>query len=326
MDNKNTDYKKPAAGGVSGELEESIDSVPMYRKKRVYVPVLIFLVVAVMGVLYLYFSLKRVVSTDDAYVDADHVTISSKYTGRIAELLADEGSAVQKGQVLARLDDSDLHAQEEQARSALTYAVQNQALAKVNMEKAEEDLDRATVQFNGNIIPKEQFDHAKKAAEAARAQNDIAAAQIGTARAQLGVIRTQLENIIITAPMDGMVAKKWAMPGDVVQIAQPILTIYQVKRLWITANLEETKYSRLSLGQKAEFTLDSFRGRKFRGRVMQLGSNTASEFSLIPPNNASGNFTKVTQRIPVKISIDSDTASGLMLLPGMSAELEIKVE
>jgi membrane fusion protein (multidrug efflux system) len=313
--NVNDKKLNPNVNEMNGGLDQDIESVPLYSKKRVMIPSIIALVIAVIGTLYWYFALAGTVSTDDAYIDANRVTLSSKYAGRISELLVDEGSAVKKGDVLVRIDDSDLRAQETQAKASLEYATRN-------LEKSQEDYERAQAQFSSNVITKEQYDHAKKALELAKAQDSIASAQ-------LGVVKTQLTNTMINAPMDGIVSKKWAMPGDVVQIAQPIFTIYDIDNLWVTANLEETRYSQIRLGDEVHIYVDSYGGKKFNGKVIQLGANTASEFSLIPPNNASGNFTKVTQRIPVKISIDASAIKkqhGAVLLPGMSVEVRLKVK
>jgi len=308
--------------------DEMIDSVPLFSRKRVIIPVFIAVFILTAAALYWYLNMAGTVSTDDAFVDGNRVTVSSKYLGRIVVLTVDEVSVVKKGDVLVKLDVSDLNAQERQARASLEYAKQNSELAKVNLEKAEEDFTRAQPQFTGGIISKEQFDHATKAYEAAKAQSAIAAAQVDTAKAQLGVVETQLSNMVITAPMDGVVSKRWALPGDVVQMAQPILSIYDLDHLWVTANLEETSFSELKLGQKVHIYVDSYGGKKFDGKIIQLGSNTAGQFSLIPPNNASGNFTKVTQRIPIKISIEYDGPKSKgepALVPGMSVEVKLKV-
>ena len=196
------------------------------------------------------------------------------------------------------------------------------------MRKPKKILPAPSRSLTRRIISKEQFDHATKAFEAAKAQSAIAAAQVDTAQAQLGVVETQLSNMVITAPMDGVVSKRWALPGDVVQMAQPILSIYDLDHLWVTANLEETSFSELKLGQKVHIYVDSYGGKKFDGKIIQLGSNTAGQFSLIPPNNASGNFTKVTQRIPIKISIEYEGPKNKAepeLVPGMLVEVKLKV-
>ena len=311
------------------ERDETVEEVPLYRKKRIFIPLMVITAAVVFGVLYWYIGLSEFVYTDDAFVDGNRVTISSRYIGRIVEQTVDEGDSVKKGQVLVRLDESDLRAQRDQAVAQLKFAEHSLELAKVNLAKTEMDLRRARIQYKNNIIPKEQYDHSLSAFDAAKAQQSIAASQIETARAQIGVIDTQLGNTVIHSPMDGVVAKRWTLPGDVVQMAQPIFSVYDLEHLWVTANLEETKYERLRVDQKVLITIDTYPGKIFEGRITDLGANTAAQFALIPPNNASGNFTKVTQRIPIKISIvtpGADKSSkSPQLLPGMSAEIKIKV-
>jgi membrane fusion protein (multidrug efflux system) len=117
------------------------------------------------------------------------------------------------------------------------------------------------------------------------------------------------------------------LPGDIAQPGQSVFTISKNQQLWITVYLEETKLGEIHLGQDVVFTVDAFSGKKFHGKVFFIGSNTASQFSLIPPSNASGNFTKVTQRVPLKVSIDSledgGSTAGLNLLAGMSVVIKI---
>ena len=307
------------------EADESIDATPMYRKKRIILPVFIALAIACAAGWYWYVNLRDFESTDDAYIDADRVTVSSKILGRITQLMVDEGDSVAAGQVLVRIDDSDLKAQEAQAAAALAAAQENVKLANVNLDNATIDFHRAEKQLAGNVITQEQFEHARKARDAAEAQRAVAVAQVGTANAQLGVIRTNLANTMIMVPVRGVVSKRWALAGDVVQPAQPIFSIYAMSHLWITANIEETRLAQIRLGAPVDIDIDTYPDRAVRGKVFQIGSNTAGEFSLIPPNNASGNFTKVTQRVPVKISLDEETARQLRLLPGMSVEVKIRV-
>jgi membrane fusion protein (multidrug efflux system) len=238
-----------------------------------------------------------------------------------------------EGQLLVKLDSVDILAEINQAKASINLSKESISLAKVNVEKAQEDFDRAQKQYKDNVIPKEQFDHAQKALEAANAEYNISQSRITTAEAQLNVLQTQLENTSIFSPMDGVVAKRWVLTGDVIQAGQPILTVYDQKNIWVTAEFEETKLGSIHLGDKVDISVDPYPNQQFEGKVYQIGTNTAAEFSLIPPSNASGNFTKVTQRIPIKISIypfNSDNrvipAGSFNLLPGMSVEVKIKVK
>ena len=312
--------------------DESINDVPLYRKKRVLIPFFIILLAAIGGI-YWYIGQLGYVSTDDAFIDGNKLSISSKILGRITQLNVDEGDTVKHGQLLVQLDDTDLRAKEEQAKALLELANESINLAKVNLQKALDDFDRAEKQFKDKIIPKEQYDHKQKAYEAAKAEYNIDLTKIGTAKAQLNVISTDLNNTKIFAPMDGVVAKRWVLSGDVISPGQPIFTIYNLKDVWVEADLEETKLASIHIGDKAEISVDTYPDREFEGEIFQIGSSTASQFSLIPPSNAAGNFTKITQRVPVKISIrqvkvkgQEDPSNGISLLPGMSVEIKVKVK
>lgn len=312
--------------------DESINNVPLFRKKRIIIPLLIILIAAVAAI-YWYIGQLGYVSTDDAFIDGNKLSVSSKILGRITNLTVDEGDSVKQGQLLVQLDSTDFKAQENQAEAMLALDNESITLAKVNVEKAQDDFNRSQTQYKDNIIPKEQFDHAQKAMEAAKASFNIAQTKIGTAKAQLKVIKTELQNTRILSPMDGVVAKRWVLTGDVVSPGQPIFTIYDLKNIWVTADLEETKLAQIHIGDTVEISVDTYPDQMFRGQVFQIGSNTASQFSLIPPSNASGNFTKVTQRVPIKISISpvlkseqKDPYESIKLLPGMSVEIKVKVK
>lgn len=271
-------------------------------------------------------------STDDAYIDADRVAVSSKILGRITGLYADEGDTVRSGQLLVELDSSDLYAQKLQAKAVIDQAFssveqararyeldkKSEVIQEISLARAKEDFERASAQYEGKVISKEQSDHATKTYESARAMLDASKAQLEvskaqissaesttkTAAAQIGILETSLRNTRIHAPANGRIAKRWLLPGDVVQAGQPVFTITRDSLFYVMAYFEETKISGIHNGKQAELTVDAFPGIKLSGKVLNVGSNTAAQFSLIPPNNASGNFTKVTQRIPVKISID----------------------
>ncbi|MCX6138886.1 MAG: HlyD family secretion protein [Ignavibacteriales bacterium] len=309
------------------EEEQSIDAVPIYRKMKIVIPFMLLIIITSAGVWKLYQGSLDFVNTDDAFIDCNRITVSAKILGRITAVAVNEGDSVARGSVLVRLDDSDLRAQEAQSRAACILAEENQKLTGVSLSKAQDDFKRSEKQFREGIVTREQFDHAQNELEAARSRQAIAGAQIATAHAQLGVIETQLLNTVIRSPMDGTVSKRWALAGDVVQPAQPILSIYSLDSVWVTANLEETKISALKAGDTASIGIDAYPDAGFHGMVLQLGTNTAAQFSLIPPNNAAGNFTKVTQRIPVKLSVTPDQVrtKALPLLPGMSVEVSIKV-
>ena len=325
------------------------------RRIRAYIALSVVVIAVLVAGYIWYLQYTKYYSTDDALIDADRVAVSSRMMGRIVKIHAREGDTVTTGALLVELDSSDLVAQRIQAVATSEQSVaalgqsearyeldqKNSRIQEINLEKAKEDLDRATVQYEGKVIPKEQFDHLSKAYQAAQAQVDASHAQlqvsksqiesaqtaIKTAGAQIGTVLTMLQNTRIYAPGNGRIAKRWLLPGDVVQSGQPVFTITKDSLKWVLAYFEETKIGGIHTGQKAEYTIDAFPGTTFFGQVFYIGTNTAAQFSLIPPNNASGNFTKVTQRIPVKISImntDSKDPSMISrLVSGMSVVVRI---
>jgi membrane fusion protein, multidrug efflux system len=325
------------------------------QKKTVYIPLGIVIAAVLAGMWFWYQDYTTYITTDDAHVDADNITIGSKMLGRITSVFAQEGDVVEAGKLVAVLDSSDLVAQKNQAMAVRSQALSNlvQANTKyssdiqslkvvdINLEKAKQDLDRAKKQAAGGVLTDEQMDHITKAYEAAVAQADAskallnvsksqiaaASAAVETAGAQIKVIETQLKNTRLFTPSEGVIAKRWLMPGDVIQPGQSVFTLTDGGPKWIVCFLEETKIGMIRDGQNVKFSLDAYPHIKFHGKVFLKGVNTASVFSLIPANNASGNFTKVTQRIPVRISIDSaeniSDLSSLNILSGMSAVVKI---
>ncbi len=325
------------------------------KKGKVYIPlIIVFITVLVIGFLW-YKEYIKYIATDDAYIDSESVSVSAKIMGRVAAEYVVEGDSVKKGMLLAILDTTDLLAQRDQAVAVMNQTITTKAqteasykydqeslkVLQVNVDRATEDFNRAKIQFKDNIITKENYDHLSKALEAAQAQFNAAesslnvskakiessASAIKSAEAQVNLIETQLKNTKLYAPMNGIIAKRWLVPGDITSVGQSIFTITNNENYWVIVYLEETKIAQIHIGQKALFKIDAFEGVNFSGKIFSTGSNTASQFSLIPPNNASGNFTKVTQRIPIKISIDAtdkgDKVGGYKLLAGMSAVVKI---
>ena len=196
----------PEAATSTGTIRNGADersSPPRnwYRKTSVIFSILFLLLGAAAITAYWYVALRGFVSTDDAYIDGDRLSLSAKMLGRVVQLSVDEGDTVQAGQQLVQLDDTDLLAQEAQVNANLDYARQNVNLAMVNLQRAQDDFQRAVAQYKDRIIPQEQYDHTKKALDVSQAQHGIALAQVQTAKAQLSVVQTQLENTRISAPI-----------------------------------------------------------------------------------------------------------------------------
>lgn len=325
------------------------------RSIKVYIPLFVVIAIVLSGGLYWYNEYSKYVSTDDAHIDSDNYAVSSKILGRIVHIYFEEGDSVKQGDLLALLDSTELHSQKmqavanyEQSKAArlqaeakYRYDQESIKVLQIGKSKAEEDYMRATEQFKGDVISKEQFDHAKKAWESASAQLEAAKIQLGvsraqvetslatieTTKAQIDVISTQLSNARLYAPVNGVIARKWLLDGDVAQPGQSILTVTNTLKLWVATYMEETKMADLHLNQSAKLKIDAYPDVTFTGKIIQVSSNTASQFSLIPPNNASGNFTKVTQRVPLKISIEGTEnnmpLANYKLLAGMSVVVKV---
>jgi len=325
------------------------------NKLTVYIPLGIVIIAVLTGAFYWYRDYSRYITTDDARIDADNIAIGSKMLGRIVAVYVQEGDVVTKGKLLAEIDSSDLTAQKNQALAlrvqALATLGQTNAkyaadllglkVVEINFERNKEDLERAKKQLEGEVITEEQYDHILKAYEAASAQIDASKAMIDVSRAQISssraavetsnaqikILESQIRNTKLYSPGNGVIAKRWLLPGDVIQPGQSAFTITDDSKKWVISYLEETKISEIQNGKDVKFTIDAFPHVRFYGKVFLTGTSTASVFSLIPANNASGNFTKVTQRIPVRISIDSTDngmdVSSFNILPGMSAVVKI---
>lgn len=318
----------PGGSDANGGLPQrtSVNAGGKRRSRAGVIIVILVLLLAAIGGGYWYFKLRGVVSTDDAYVDGNRATVTTKILGRITALGTDEGDTVQAGQLLIQLDTADLHARLAQAQAQLDLAHENVKLAEVTEKRARDDAERAALQIKGNAITQEAFDHSRSALELAQAQRAIAQARVKAARSAVNVIEQQIADARVVAPFRGVVAKRWLLPGDVVQPGQPVFTIYDFEHSWVTAVFEETKLRHLPVGTRVNMSVDAYPDRSFSGKVILLGAATASQFSLIPPANASGNFTKVTQRVPVRISIDRDPsgAAPVRLLPGMSVVVTVR--
>ena len=291
------------------------------RKKPVLVGKIVLAVLLTVGVVfgaYWGYDILFFVSTDDAAIDGDHATISSKMLGRIKTLYVGEGDQVNPGQLLIQLDDSDLLAQQAQANASMRLADRNLELSRISRDKAQDDFNRTKSLYDQGATTKESYDHAQKSLDTAVAQEAIAQAQIDSARAQLGVIQTQLLNTKITAPISGTIAKQNYMPGDVVSPGQAIFTMNNLGSVWITANFEETKISRIHTGEKVDINVDAYNGKKLTGKVVQVSAG------IVTPPFTLGEFSKTTQRVPVKIELDK-FPDYMKLLPGMSVEVKIQI-
>ncbi len=316
--------KSTDADTTAEALNEKVEPLRKRKGRRapIIVGALILLVLLGVGItfgtIWILNSIKYV-STDDAAIDGNHVNVSAKMLGRIKSVMVEEGTEVEAGQLLVLLDDVDLRAQEAQADSSLNYSRENLVLARVNLDKTRDDFNRTNTLFKDGATTREEYDHAARALETANAQYSIAQAQIDTANAQLGVIDAQLLNTRITAPIAGTIAKKPLMPGELVQPGQIMFAINDLTNIWVTANFEETKIGRIRVGAPVKITVDAYASYPFKGRVVQIGA------AIVAPPFSIGEFTKTTQRIPVKIELGNHPED-MVLLSGMSVEVKIEAQ
>jgi membrane fusion protein (multidrug efflux system) len=236
-------------------------------------------------------------------------------------------------------------AQAAAAQAQAGAARANIGAAEANAEKARRDVERLRPLAERNIVSKQQFDGVVAAAEAASAQvraareNANAAAsqataagagvrvtrsRIESARAARDAVALQLGYAVVTAPMDGVVARKSVEVGQMVQPGQPLMTVVPLGDVWVTANLKETQTRDLRPGDEVEVEVDAYPGHTFHGKLQSISPATGARFSLLPPDNATGNYTKVVQRIPVRVRFDGGRDAEHPLRPGMSATVRIK--
>ena len=173
-----------------------------------------------------------------------------------------------------------------------------------------------------------QVDIAKNRIQSSQATIEATLRSADAAQANVATMDTDLSYYVVTAPASGVIGKRWCLAGDMINAGQTVFTLNKDTDIWVAVYLEETKFKNIHLGQEAKFTLDAYDKLTFYGYIYYIGDNAASEFALVPPNNALGNYTKVTQRIPLKISIDriegdSKQKETMKLISGMSAEVHI---
>jgi membrane fusion protein (multidrug efflux system) len=305
--------------------DERIEDVPAFKRKRVVIPLLIAVSLVAVGAYFWSVNAMRYIDTNDAMVETDRVTVSSKILGRIAQMRAADGDTVRPGDTLIMLDDEDLKVQERKAAAAVSLQTSNAAVIHEGFMRARQEADRATLQLSMKIIPQDQYDHAIQALSLAKAQLKVAAAQIGAANAEYAIVKSQLANTVVCAAEIGVIAKHWTQPGDVVSPGQAIYTVFKFKNRWVTAWFEESKVRFIKIGESVQIAVDAYPGVVYKGKIERVGESTAAQFSVMPPSNASGNFTKISQRVPVKIKLDRSPAGSSVLIPGLSVTVKVTI-
>jgi membrane fusion protein, multidrug efflux system len=320
---------------------------------------------AVAGAAYYWTFARFVVSTDDAYVQADSTLVAPRVSGYVAQVLIEDHQPVKSGQVLARLDTRDFHAAWDQTRAdiqaseaevgdlqaqlAEQRAVIARARASVAASLAALDLANinreryrkmAGIGF-GSLQQSQEADAqarertadlARDRAASASSEGQAKVLQAKIVQAQALRDRSQaierqaaleLGYTTITAPIDGVVAARTIRIGQYVQSGTQLMALVPLHEVYVTANFKETQLTHVRAGEPVRLRVDTFPGARLKACVESLAPASGLEFSLLPPDNATGNFTKIVQRIPVRIRLDSHDPLIGRLRPGMSVEASI---
>ena len=303
---------------------------------------------------YLYLTAGRTASTDDAYVQADKIVVSSDVSARVVAVEVKDNQFVKAGQVLVRLNDSSY-------KIALAKAQANLAATKLQIDglratykqrqadvKAAQDTvdymqreaDRQAQLLATHVTSQQKYDEARHNLENAKQQLSSAEQQLANvlaslggnpdtptdqhplvlqAKAQVDSAMLDLSDTVITAPTDGYVTQVNHLPvGQYLTAATPAFDLVTTQNSWIEANFKETDLTRMRPGQSATCDIDTYPDRVFRAHVQSISAGTGSEFSVLPPQNSTGNWVKIVQRIPVRLLIDDPDADH-PLRAGMSA-------
>lgn len=328
------------------------------KRKRIIVMSIIAGVFVLAGLiwflLYLFIFSKRE-NTNDAYVRGNMVTLSPRVPGTVVEIAVDETQRVRAGQVLVRLDPADAQVTLMNAQGQLAQAVRNaqqaieqaaQADAAVTQRRAQYETQRDEYQrrfplVGAHAVSKEEAYDAGRQMRAAQAALEQAERQAAAAHAQVDGIdvrnfpaviqaRAQFRNAwinnnrdAIVSPIDGIASRRQVQLGQRVQPGQDLLTIVPLSDLWVDANFKETQLQDIRVGQSVEVSTDIYSHVTYHGKVVGFNAGTGSAFSLLPAENATGNWIKVVQRLPVRIALDPNELKQHPLMIGLSADVKV---
>ncbi|HZZ29555.1 MAG TPA: HlyD family secretion protein [Pirellulales bacterium] len=356
MSNEPADPQKSEHGDEGKEKRRP--SKPIYQRPFLMFGLIggVVVVVIVGAAWWLY--ARQFESTDDAFIDGHTVQVAPKISGYVAKLLIDDNQLVNAGDTLLEIDsrDYDIALANAQAAAASALGAEAQGKARVDAAIAEAAADDAQVlaaqataenaqqdyERNNRLTPRsvsqQTLDSSAATAKssvaqtaAAKARADSAAEQIRLAKAQLasaqadvkqalvkvGQAKLNLSYTKIVSPIQGRVTHRTVELGDYIEPGQPLFALVD-PNLWVTANFKETQLTQMRSGQSVEITFDAYPGRKLQAHIDSFQRGTGARFSALPPENATGNYVKVVQRVPVKIAFDQPIPDDMVLGPGMS--------
>jgi len=321
------------------------------RKRALLILTLLFIVIAVAWGIYWFLVLRYAEETDDAYVAGNQVQIMSQVSGSVTKVWAENTDFVKQGDTLVTLDPTDAQQAFEKAQTALASSVRqtrqlminskqlqaNIEVQKTALAQAQSDFNRRVPLGSANLIGREELQHARDAVASAQAKLDVAIQQYNANQAM--VLNTTLEQqpavqdaatevrnawlalqrTKIVSPMTGYVSRRAVQPGAQISPTTPLMAVVPATHLWVDANFKETQLAHMRIGQKATVISDIYGDDvKYTGKVVGLDMGTGSAFSLLPAQNATGNWIKVVQRLPVRIELDQKQLSDHPLRIGLS--------
>jgi membrane fusion protein, multidrug efflux system len=331
---------------------------PAKRRRALLIVLAVFVLAALIWIALWLFVFSKRETTDDAYVGGNQVAISAQVPGTVVAILADDTQRVTAGQVLVRLDGTDADVRLQQARSALAQAVRSVrqqtdsadsataqvAARKLDLKKAEQDLKRRLPLIAANAESPEIIQHLRDGVAQARAALDAAQAQASAARASIegtdvaqnpAVMQARAnfraawvaaQRNAIYAPVSGYVAQRSVQLGNSVQPGQQLMTVVPLHDLWVDANFKESQLQHIRLGQPARIEADIYGAdAEYHGKVIGIGAGTGSVFSLLPAQNATGNWIKVVQRVPVRIALEDKELDKHPLRIGLSTDVTVDI-
>ncbi|MET0618608.1 MAG: efflux RND transporter periplasmic adaptor subunit [Luteibacter sp.] len=336
-------------------------NAPKDRRKRgraLLIALVVFVLAAATWLLLWLLVFSKRETTDDAYVGGNQVGISAQVPGIVTGVYADDTQRVNAGQVLVRLDATDADVALRKASSALAQAVrqvrqQTQSAASADaslgarrndLKRAQDDLRRRLPLLAEKAVAPEEVQHARDAVDTAQSALESAQRQadasralvdgsdiqgnpaVEQARANFRQAWVASQRNAIVAPIDGYVAQRSVQVGNSVQPGQQLMTVVPLHDLWVDANFKESQLRHVRIGQPAKIEADIYGGGvEYHGKVVGLGAGTGSAFSLLPAQNATGNWIKVVQRIPVRIALDPKDLDKHPLRIGLSTDVTLDI-
>jgi len=269
---------------------------------------------------------SRFEATEDAYTAADTAVITSQIDGLVSSVPVVDSQAVRKGDVLVALDPTDARLALRQAEADLARAKAQQAAAAADLERASIDLSRRAPLAGSGSISGDELTRVRNGVSLARAAFEAARAGVSLAQSRVERARLDLQRTVIRAPIDGVVARREVQLGQHIQPSLPLLSVVPVKDIYVNANFKEIQLKAVKVGQRVTLESDLY-GHKveFHGTVAGFNGGTGAAFALIPAQNATGNWIKVVQRLPVRIQLDAAELQAHPLRVGLSMTARIEL-